>query len=172
MLTIRLSRVGKKKQPSYRIVVQDKRRDPWSPAIDVVGHFDPRSKGEQIQLDEAKVKEWLGKGAQPSETIHNMFIEKKLLEGKKINKMHLSKKRRAAMVDSKAKEEEAKVAAEAKKKAAEEAKIAEAAAAKEAKAAEEAAATAAAAPAPEVVAEVPAEAPAEAAAEAPVEPAA
>lgn len=165
MLTIRLSRVGKKKQPSYRIVVQDKRHDPWSPAIDVVGHFDPRTKGEQLQLDEEKVKHWLSKGAQPSETIHNMLVEKKLVKGEKIHKMHLSKKRRASMVDAKAKEEEAKLAAEAKKKADEEAKVAAEAAAKEAKAAEEAATKeAAAAPAPETATEAPAEAPVEPAA--------
>jgi small subunit ribosomal protein S16 len=114
MLTIRLSRVGKKKQPSYRIVVQDKRHDPWSPAIEVIGHFDPRSKGEQLKLDEEKVKHWLSKGAQPSETIHNMLVEKKLVKGEKIHKMHLTKKRRAKLAQAKAKAEEAsKKAAEA-----------------------------------------------------------
>ena len=42
MLVFRLSRTGKKKQPYYRIVIQDKHRDPWSPAIEVVGTINPR----------------------------------------------------------------------------------------------------------------------------------
>lgn len=105
MLTIRLSRVGKKKQPQYRIVVQDKRRDPWSPAIEVVGHYNPRSTPKQIEFNEERVKHWISVGAQPSETIHNLLVNKKIIEGEKIRKAHITAKRAKSIAEEKAKAE-------------------------------------------------------------------
>ncbi len=158
MLTIRLSRTGKRHAPQYRIVVQEKTQDPWAPAKEIVGLYNPHTQPSTITFKEDRVKHWLANGAQPSDTVRNMLINAGLLEGEKVRAVTITKKRAAKLGAAKA-EAEAKAAAEAEaKKAAEEAAKAEAAAAKaaaaEAKKAEaEAAKAAAAAPAEEAAAE-------------------
>ncbi len=84
MLVIRLTRVGKKKQPSYRIVVQEKHKDPWGKAMDFVGQYNPRSTPKTVVLKEDRIKEWLAKGAQPSATVHNLLVNAKVIAGEKI----------------------------------------------------------------------------------------
>jgi len=139
MLTIRLSRVGKKKAPIYRVVVQPKTRDPWAKTVEILGNYNPHSKA--LAVVEAQVKHWLEKGAECSDSVWNLFIDHKLVEGKKRGKSHISGKRakdmEKALADKKAKEEAEKAKAEAArqaeieaKKAAEEAAKAEAEAAK------------------------------------------
>jgi small subunit ribosomal protein S16 len=84
MLVIRLSRVGKKKQPTYRMVVQEKQRDPWGTSIEIVGNYNPRTEPGTINLKEDRIKYWLEKGAQPSPTVHNILIDVGLLKGQKM----------------------------------------------------------------------------------------
>jgi small subunit ribosomal protein S16 len=83
MLVIRLSRVGKKKQPSYRLVVQDKRKDPWGKSFEIVGTYNPRTNPKTIILKEDRIKEWLSKGAQPSATVNNLLVDAKIIAGEK-----------------------------------------------------------------------------------------
>jgi small subunit ribosomal protein S16 len=84
MLMMRLQRVGRKNDPSYRIVVTDKRTSPKSDKhVDRLGSYNPKM--NQIQLDAAKAKEWLAKGVQPSDTMHNILVSQKVIDGKKIN---------------------------------------------------------------------------------------
>jgi small subunit ribosomal protein S16 len=83
MLVIRLTRVGKKKAPVYRVVVQEKSRDPWGKSVEIVGHYNPRSNPKEIVFKEERIKHWLSKGAQPSETVHNLLVDAKLLTGSK-----------------------------------------------------------------------------------------
>ena len=71
---IRLTRMGKKKQPSYRVVVVDGRRARDSRYIEQIGRYDPREDPSVIEIDNDKAVDWLRKGAQPTETA------KKLLE--------------------------------------------------------------------------------------------
>lgn len=147
MLTIRLSRVGKKKAPLYRVVVQPKTRDPWAKTTAILGHYNPRTKALEVAAD--KVKHWLSMGAECSESVWNLFLDHKFVEGKKIAKSHISKKKSAALekekADKKAKEDAAKAKAEAAKAAEAEAKKA---AEEAAKAEAEAKKAAAEAPAP------------------------
>ncbi len=70
---IRLTRVGATKQPTYRVVVADARSGRDSRAIDTLGHYDPRTDPVQVVIDEAKAREWLAKGAQPSATVTRLF---------------------------------------------------------------------------------------------------
>lgn len=84
MLVIRLSRVGKKKQPSYRIVVQDRQRDPWGNSVDIVGNYNPRTSPSTVVFKEDRIKHWLEKGAQPSATVHNLLVSAGLLKGSKV----------------------------------------------------------------------------------------
>ena len=117
MLTIRLSRTGKRKQPYYRIVLQEKTRDPWSPAIEVLGTLNPRLDRKDAVLNTERITYWLSKGAQPSDTLNNLFIDHKLVKGEKINKITITAKRAKKIAAAKPKAEEPKVevAAEAPK---------------------------------------------------------
>jgi small subunit ribosomal protein S16 len=135
MLMMRLQRVGRKNDASFRIVVTDKRTGPKSDRhIDRLGSYNPKL--NQVQLDAAKAKEWLSKGVQPSDTLHNILVGQGVIEGKKKNVLP----KKSPIIDE-----------EAIKRAAEEKAAKEAAEAK-AKADAEAAALAAAA-APEIVAD-------------------
>jgi small subunit ribosomal protein S16 len=70
---IRLTRVGAKKQPTYRFVVSDSRNARDGRSLDTLGHYNPRTDPIEIHVDEAKAKEWLSKGAQPSDTVSRLF---------------------------------------------------------------------------------------------------
>ena len=70
MVKIRLTRTGRHKDPSYRIVVADSRSARDGKIIEQVGTFDPLAKeGAQVKLDNAKVLSWIEKGAKPSDTV-------------------------------------------------------------------------------------------------------
>ena len=103
MITIRLSRTGKRKQPYYRIVVQDSHKDPWSPAIEVLGNLDPRKERKDTVINTERATYWLSKGAQPSDTVNNLFIDLGLVKGDKINKITITKKRAKKLEEKKAK---------------------------------------------------------------------
>lgn len=86
MLMIRLQRVGRKHEPTFRLVLTDSKNSTKSGRyLEVLGSYDPRldNKVEQIKVE--KIKHWIGKGAQLSDTVHNFLISKKVIVGKKIN---------------------------------------------------------------------------------------
>lgn len=73
MVRIRLRRIGLKAQPSYRIVVADKESPRDGRFIDIIGFYNPRTQPATMDIDEAKVFEWMGKGAQPTESVAQIF---------------------------------------------------------------------------------------------------
>lgn len=75
MLRIRLRRTGKKKQASYRVVVADQRDPRDGDFVEIVGHYNPRTNPSTIVLKEDRIRHWLSKGAQPSETVHRMLFK-------------------------------------------------------------------------------------------------
>ena len=75
---IRLTRVGSKKNPIYRVVVADSRSPRDGRFIEIVGRYNPQTDPSTIDLDEAKVKEWLDKGAQPTEAVARLLKAKNL----------------------------------------------------------------------------------------------
>ncbi len=87
MLNIRLQRVGRKNDPSYRLVVINSKYAAKSgKAIEILGSVDFRKKsivGDSLKAD--KIKDYMSKGAKPSDTVHNLFIDAGILTGKKIN---------------------------------------------------------------------------------------
>ncbi len=114
MLKIRLQRIGRKNDPSYRVVVTDSRNGPRTGNhTDVIGSYYPKT--GKFQIDSEKVKHWISKGAQTSDTIHNFLVSEKIIEGKKRNALP----RKSPVID------------EAKEKAKAEASVAEEAVAKE-----------------------------------------
>lgn len=90
MLVIRLLRRGRKNQPFFRIVVTDKRNPPKGGRFtDIIGFLNPLTKEKKI--DAEKVKYWLSVGAQTSDTVNNLLIKEKIIQGKKINKTRTKK---------------------------------------------------------------------------------
>lgn len=70
---IRLRRMGRKKQPEYRIVVAEKSAARDGRFIETLGHYRPRENPAVIQVDAERARAWLAKGATPSETVHSLF---------------------------------------------------------------------------------------------------
>ncbi len=70
---MRLTRVGSKKNPVYRVVVADSRSPRDGKFIEIVGRYNPRHDPSLIEFDEDKVRDWLGKGAQPSESVRRLL---------------------------------------------------------------------------------------------------
>ncbi len=76
---MRLTRMGDKKSPFYRIVITDSRNARDGAYIDKVGHYNPISQPAEIVIDEAKAKDWLAKGVQPTETVKAILINKGII---------------------------------------------------------------------------------------------
>ncbi|MBD7907156.1 30S ribosomal protein S16 [Sporosarcina sp. BI001-red] len=86
---IRLKRMGAKKSPFYRIVVADSRAPRDGRQIETVGTYNPLTKPAEVKIDEAKVLDWMQKGAKPSDTVRNLFSEQGIME--KFHNAKLSK---------------------------------------------------------------------------------
>ncbi len=99
MLTIRLSRIGKKNQPLYRLIISEKAKDPYGRALEILGSYNPSVK--QLQAKDDRIKYWLDKGAQMSPTVNNLLIEKKIIEGKKATASKPGKKKKATKQEKK-----------------------------------------------------------------------
>ncbi|MBO5924805.1 MAG: 30S ribosomal protein S16 [Clostridia bacterium] len=69
MLKIRLTRLGAKKNPFYRIVVMDSRKARDGEYVDQVGYYNPKKNPAEVKLDVEKAKDWISKGAQPTDTV-------------------------------------------------------------------------------------------------------
>ena len=70
---LRLTRVGKKKQPTYRVVAADGRSPRDGRFIEILGHYDPRQEPSVVKIDTAKADEWIAKGAQPTERVAKLL---------------------------------------------------------------------------------------------------
>jgi small subunit ribosomal protein S16 len=70
---IRLARVGSKKNPIYRVVVADSRSPRDGKFIEIVGRYNPQTQPSTIEIDEAKVKDWISKGAQPTDSVKRLL---------------------------------------------------------------------------------------------------
>ncbi|HBD05179.1 TPA: 30S ribosomal protein S16 [Candidatus Uhrbacteria bacterium] len=101
MLSIRLTRTGKIKQPYFRVIVTEKSRDPWGKVTEILGNLNPRTK--KLVLNNERVLYWISKGAQPTDRIRNMLIEQGIIKGDKKSVITISKKRKAK-IDAKASE--------------------------------------------------------------------
>lgn len=133
MLKMRLQRTGRKNDASFRVIVTDSRRGPKSGNnVDLLGSYNPKM--NRFEIDADKAKAWIAQGVQVSDTLHNLLVNQKIIEGTKKNVLP----RKSPIID------EAKVKAEAEAREAKKAAL---------EAEKEAALIAAAAPAEEVVLE-------------------
>lgn len=86
MLKIRLQRVGRKNEPSFRIVLVDSKMGPKSgKALELLGSHDFREGKGNNKINSERVKYWISQGAQVSDTMHNMLVNEKIISSKKIN---------------------------------------------------------------------------------------
>ena len=72
---IRLMRIGKKRQPSYRVVVKEARSPRSGKYIEQVGFYNPLTEPADVRFDEERIKYWLGVGAQPTETVKRLLAK-------------------------------------------------------------------------------------------------
>lgn len=92
MLTIRLQRVGRKHDPSFRLVVTESARSAKSGSfLEVLGSYDARREANTFKSE--RITHWLKNGAQPSATVRNLLIGQKIIEGKKTNVVRAKKKK-------------------------------------------------------------------------------
>jgi small subunit ribosomal protein S16 len=75
---LRLTRVGSKKNPVYRIVAADSRSPRDGKFLEIVGRYNPQTDPSTIELNEERIRDWLSKGAQPSETVQRLLKAKGL----------------------------------------------------------------------------------------------
>ncbi len=91
MLKIRLQRVGRKHEPSFRLVLTDSKNSTKSGRyIETLGSYDSR-RGEKSEFKDERINYWMSKGAKASLTVHNLLVSKKVLSGKKLNALPLKK---------------------------------------------------------------------------------
>lgn len=85
MLIIRLQRLGRRNEPTFRVVLTDSKNGPKSGKfIEILGSYDPRDKNE-TKINGERVKELMANGAQLSDTVFNFLVDQKIIEGKKVN---------------------------------------------------------------------------------------
>ncbi len=73
MLAIRMRKMGSKKRPFFRVVVTDSRAARDSSFVEILGHYNPRSRPAVVSVDRARVDYWLQKGAQPSDSVRTLI---------------------------------------------------------------------------------------------------
>jgi small subunit ribosomal protein S16 len=84
MLKIRLQRIGRKNDPSFRAVLTDSKNSTKSGKfLEIVGNYNPKAGSTNFKVD--RIKYWMSKGAKLSDTMHNFLVHQKVIEGKKIN---------------------------------------------------------------------------------------
>lgn len=114
MLTIKLSKIGKKNKKVFRVIISEKGRDPYGNSLEILGSYDQFHKDLRVKAD--RINYWLSKGAQMTPTINNLLVGHEIIEGKKVaasKKGVVSEKRQSQLkskADKKKKAEEAAAA--------------------------------------------------------------
>lgn len=112
MLAIRLQRVGRKKQPLYRLVVSEKTKDLYGNHLEILGQYNPHKK--EAVLKEDRIKHWIEKGAQASPSANNLLINQGLVKGDKQKAVRITKKRAAKKEAAKPEEKKEEAPKESK----------------------------------------------------------
>ena len=107
MLTIRLSRIGKKRKPFYRLIISEKTKDPWGTFLEQLGHFNPHTKEAVLKAD--RIKYWISVGAQMSNTVNNLLVKEGVIKADKEKSVFISKNRAAKIEKARPKADEPKV---------------------------------------------------------------
>ena len=103
MLKIKLSRIGKKNKPMYRLIISEQAKDPYGNSLEILGSYNPHSKELQVKQD--RIKYWISQGAQMTPTINNLLVGQKIIEGDKVKASKAKKKKKETEESVKPKEE-------------------------------------------------------------------
>ena len=90
MLKIRLQRIGKRNQAYFRVVVTEHTTKPKGRYLELLGSYDPHK--DTVTVKGERVKYWIDKGAQLSDTVNNLLVERKIIDGKKVKVWKAKKK--------------------------------------------------------------------------------
>ncbi len=112
MLTIRFSRIGKKKKPFYRLIISEKTKDTWGTYLEQLGHYDPQTKVATLKAD--RITYWISVGAQTSNSVNNLLVKEGVIKGDKEKSVFISKNRAAKIEKAKPKPVEPTPVADAK----------------------------------------------------------
>src|SRR3989338_7217178 len=98
MLTIRFSRIGKRKKPFFRIIVSEKHKDTQGHYLELLGHYNPHTKEAVLKAD--RISHWLTMGATVSDTVYNLLVKHKIIQSDAKRKVvHISGKRKAKLTE-------------------------------------------------------------------------
>lgn len=91
MLKIRLQRIGRTHEPSFRLVLTESKNSTKSGRFkEILGSYDPRKSNDSLNIE--RIKYWLSQGASPTDTVHNLLVKHRIINAKKINVSAKSKK--------------------------------------------------------------------------------
>lgn len=107
MVMIRFSRIGKKKQVFFRLIVSDKAKDTQGHYLELVGNYNPHTKQAVLKAD--RIKYWIGVGAQLSNSVNNLLVKEGIIEAKKMKSVNITKKRHEKIEKARPKADEPKV---------------------------------------------------------------
>lgn len=99
MLTIKLARIGKTKEPTFRLILTEKAKDPSGTYLENLGTYNARKK--EVQLKSERITYWLSKGAQATPTAHNLLVEQKVVSAAKVKKVKITGRRKAKLAEKK-----------------------------------------------------------------------
>lgn len=106
MLKIKLSRIGKKNKPMYRLIISEQSKDPYGNSLEILGSYNPHTK--ELQAKQDRIRYWLSKGAQMTPTINNLLVGQKVIEGNKVKASKANSKKKQTAEPTEAKPAEAK----------------------------------------------------------------
>ena len=115
MLVLRLQRLGKKKNPSYRLMVSEKTKDTQAGTLEHLGTYNPVVTPKVVNLNVERIKYWISVGAQPSASVNNLLINEGIIKGDKEKSVFLSQKRKGKLETKKVADAEEKEKREEKK---------------------------------------------------------
>ncbi|KKQ72186.1 MAG: 30S ribosomal protein S16, small subunit ribosomal protein S16 [Candidatus Peregrinibacteria bacterium GW2011_GWC2_39_14] len=92
MLTIRLTRIGKSAQPSFKLILQEKTSSPKGKALEIIGSYNPKSK--EISFKKDRIEYWISKGAQPSSTVAVLLKRNGMTGMEKYTKIELHQRKK------------------------------------------------------------------------------
>ncbi len=93
MLAIRLQPIGKRSQKFFRIIISEKTKDVFGKYIEQLGTYNPRLTPSEVKINAERIKYWIAKGAEVSPTIHNLLVDQKIIDAKKITSWRPKKKK-------------------------------------------------------------------------------
>ncbi|HPI67069.1 MAG TPA: 30S ribosomal protein S16 [bacterium] len=97
MLCLKLQRIGKKKQAFFRLIIQEKARDPHDKNTEILGWYNPYTKTKELKRE--RISYWLSQGAETTPTVHNLLVDEALISDKKEKTFRVSKKRKEKIAE-------------------------------------------------------------------------